>query len=87
MRDRDVDVDLPTGFACVKTPQRWVFVRQLDARQMDRLPPSTLTALLPPQAPEIRWAHPALEESPRAPAQCTAATRVAGAAAQSSAQQ
>ncbi len=66
-RDWDVYVDLPTRFAYVKTPAKgWVFVRQLDEAQMDRLPPSTLTALLPREAQEIRWAHPALEASPRA---------------------
>lgn len=80
VRDWDVYVDLPTGFAYVKTPQRWVFVRQLDAGQMGRLPESTLTALLPPQAQEIRWAHPAMEASPRTLAQRTTSTRVAAAA-------
>ncbi len=65
-RDWDVYVDLPTRFAYVKTPTKgWVFVRQLDAAQMDRLHPTTLTALLPREAEEIRWAHPALEMSPR----------------------
>ena len=65
-RDWDVYVDLPTRFAYVKTPAKgWVFVRQLDEAQMDRLPPSTLTALLPREAEEIRWAHPALALSPR----------------------
>ncbi len=80
VRDWDVYVDLPTGFAYVKTPDRWVFVRQLDAEQMSRLPASTLTTLLPPEAVEIRWAHPALEASPRTLAQDTTGTRVAGAA-------
>ena len=65
-RDWDVYVDLPTRFAYVKTPTKgWVFVRQLDAAQMDRLHPTTLTALLPREAEEIHWAHPALEMSPR----------------------
>jgi hypothetical protein len=65
-RDWDVYVDVPTRFAYVKTPVKgWVFVRQLDAAQMDRLHPTTLTALLPREAEEIRWAHPALEMSPR----------------------
>lgn len=65
-RDWDVYVDLPTRFAYVKTPVKgWVFVRQLDAAQMDRLHPTTLTALLPREAEEIHWAHPALEMSPR----------------------
>lgn len=87
VRDWDVYVDLPTGFAYVKTPERWVFVRQLDAGQLSRLPASTLTALLPPQAPEIRWAHPALEESPRVLALRTAPTQMAGTAVRASAQQ
>ena len=65
-RDWDVYVDLPTRFAYVKTPVKgWVFVRQLDAAQMDRLHPSTLTALLPREAQDIQWAHPALQMSPR----------------------
>lgn len=86
VRDWDVYVDLPTGFAYVKTPQRWVFVRQLDAEQMSRLPASTLTSLLPPEATEIRWAHPALEESPRVLAQRAAQTRVASGGAPLTAQ-
>jgi hypothetical protein len=45
VHDFDVYVDLQTGFAYVKTPTRWTFVRQLDAEQLKRLPPSTLTAL------------------------------------------
>lgn len=77
VRDWDVYVDLPTGFAYVKTPQRWVFVRQLDAEQMSRLPASTLTALLPPEQQEIQWAHPALEESPRVLALRQGQTRLA----------
>ena len=65
VRDWDVYVDLPTGFAYVKTPIGWRFVRQLDDEQMSRLPASTLTALLPTEQPEILYAHPALEPSPR----------------------
>lgn len=87
VREWDVYVDLPTRFAYVKTPDRWVFVRQLDEEQMTRLPASTLTALLPPQTPEIHYAHPALEESPRMLAQRTAQTRVASRAAESSSAQ
>lgn len=87
VRDWDVYVDLPTRFAYVKTPDRWVFVRQLDEEQMTRLHPTTLTALLPPETPEIRYAHPALEESPRLLAQRTAQTRVAGRATASSSAQ
>ena len=77
-RDWDVYVDLPTRFAYVKTPARgWVFVRQLDESQMGQLHPSTLTALLPREAEEIHWAHPALEMSPRMLAM-RQATRLAG---------
>ena len=87
VRDWDVYVDLPTRFAYVKTPDHWVFVRQLDEEQMARLPATTLTALLPAEAPEIRYAHPALEDSPRVLALRVAQTRVAsGAAGSSSAQ-
>ncbi|TXC65804.1 hypothetical protein FSC37_06450 [Piscinibacter aquaticus] len=65
-RDWDVYVDVPTRFAYVKTPVKgWVFVRQLDEAQMQNLHPTTLTALLPREADEIHWAHPALEMSPR----------------------
>lgn len=45
VRDFDVFVDLPTGFAFVKTPDRWTFVRQLDAEQLKKLHPSTLVEL------------------------------------------
>jgi hypothetical protein len=64
-KDWDVYVDLPTGFAFVKTPLGWKFVRQLDSEQLSRLPPSTLTALLVPEDTGIRYAHPAMELSPR----------------------
>lgn len=77
VRDWDVYVDVPTRFAYVKTPDRWVFVRQLDEEQMGRLPATTLTALLPPEQVEIHWAHPALEESPRMLAQRATQTRLA----------
>jgi hypothetical protein len=65
VKDWDVYVDLPTRFAFVKTPERWVFVRQLDEEQMTRLPRTTLTALLPVDDSDIHYAHPALEPSPR----------------------
>ena len=65
VKDWDVYVDLPTGFAYVKTPVGWKFVRQLDEEQMSRLPDTTLTALLPPEQQEIHYAHPAMELSPR----------------------
>jgi hypothetical protein len=45
VKNFDVFVDLQTGFAFVKTPDRWTFVRKLDAEQLKNLPPSTLTAL------------------------------------------
>ncbi len=79
-RDWDVYVDLPTRFAYVKTPTGWTFVRQLDESQMARLHPTTLTALLPAEQPEIRYAHPALELSPRVVALRAADPKMAGAA-------
>jgi hypothetical protein len=82
VKDWDVYVDLPTRFAFVKTPTRWVFVRQLDEEQMTRLPPSTLTTLLKVDDSEIRYAHPALEPSPRVQALRAAETRQARSAAE-----
>ncbi|HSW04835.1 hypothetical protein [Aquabacterium sp.] len=81
VRDWDVYVDLPTGFAYVKTPVGWRFVRKLDDEQMTRLPASTLTALLPPEQPEIQYAHPAMELSPRMLALRAVERRLAGNAA------
>jgi hypothetical protein len=78
-KDWDVYVDLPTRFACVKTPMGWKFVRQLDEAQMGQLHPTTLTALLPPEQPEIQYAHPAMELSPRVMALRAADQRLAGA--------
>jgi hypothetical protein len=75
VKDWDVYVDLPTRFAFVKTPARWVFVRQLDEEQMTRLPRTTLTALLPIDDSEIHYAHPALEPSPRVQALSRAEAR------------
>ena len=81
-RDWDVYVDVPTRFAYVKTPAKgWVFVRQLDEAQMQRLHPSTLTALLPREDLDIHWAHPAMGPSPRLLAQARATRMAAGAAA------
>ena len=45
VKEFDVFVDLPTGFAFVKTPKGWTFVRKLETEQLKTLPPSTLTAL------------------------------------------
>jgi hypothetical protein len=78
VRDWDVYVDMPTGFAYVKTPVGWRFVRKLDDEQMARLPSSTLTALLPPEQPELLYAHPALEPSPRVLALRAVERRLAG---------
>jgi hypothetical protein len=78
VRDWDVYVDVPTGFAYVKTPVGWRFVRKLDDEQMARLPASTLTALLPPEQPELLYAHPALEPSPRMLAMRAVERRLAG---------
>ena len=77
VKDWDVYVDLPTRFAFIKTPTRWVFVRQLDEEQMTRLPPSTLTTLLKVDDSEIHYAHPALEPSPRVQALRAAEARQA----------
>ena len=82
VKDWDVYVDLPTRFAFVKTPTRWVFVRQLDEEQMTRLPPGTLTDLLKVDDSEIRYAHPALEPSPRVQALRAAETLQARSAAE-----
>jgi hypothetical protein len=85
VKDGDVYVDLPTRFAFVKTPTRWVFVGQLDEQQMTRLPPGTLTTLLKVDDTEIHYTHPALEPSPRVRALRAAETRRAGSAAEASA--
>ncbi len=77
VKEWDVYVDLPTRFAYVKTPMGWKFVRQLDEAQMGQLHPTTLTALLPAEQPEIQYAHPAMELSPRVMALRAAGTRVA----------
>jgi hypothetical protein len=78
VKDWDVYVDLPTRFAYVKTPMGWTFVRQLDEAQMDQLHPTTLTALLPAEQPEIQYAHPAMELSPRVMALRAADQKLAG---------
>ena len=77
VKDWAVYVDPPTRFAFVKTPNGWVFVRQLDEEQMTRLPASTLLTLLTVDDSEIRYAHPVLEPSPRVQALRNAETRQA----------
>lgn len=86
VKEWDVYVDLPTRFAYVKTPMGWKFIRQLDEAQMGQLHPTTLTALLPAEQPEIQFAHPAMEVSPRVMAMRSADQKLAGAAAASSRQ-
>jgi len=47
VNEYDVFVDLPTAFAFIKLPTGWKFIGKLDADQLRRLPPGTLTSLLP----------------------------------------
>lgn len=45
VEDFGVFVDLPTGFAYVKTPSGWHFVRQIEASRLSDLHPSTFVSL------------------------------------------
>ena len=47
VQDFDVFVDVPTAFAFIKLPSGWKFIGKLDAEQLRRLPPGTITSLLP----------------------------------------
>lgn len=48
VKDFDVYVDTPTGFVFVKLPAGWKFVARVDAAEMNHLPGTVLTSLLPP---------------------------------------
>lgn len=47
--DDTVFVEAPTGFAFVELPAGWKFVGRVEADALDKLPPSVVTGLLPPE--------------------------------------
>jgi hypothetical protein len=65
VKDFDLFVDMPTGFAFIKMPAGWKFVGKLEGDQLRNLPASTLTSLLPPDEDDVRTAHPAVKPAPR----------------------
>ncbi len=46
VEDFSVFVDIPTGFAFVKTPAGWHFVRQIEASRLGELHPTTLVSVI-----------------------------------------
>lgn len=46
VEDFSVFVDMPTGFAFVKTPSGWRFVRQIEASKLSQLHPTTLVSVI-----------------------------------------
>lgn len=46
VEDFSVFVDIPTGFAFVKTPSGWRFVRQIESSRLGELHPTTLVSVI-----------------------------------------
>jgi len=46
VEDFSVFVDIPTGFAFVKTPSGWHFVRQIESARLVDLHPTTLVSVI-----------------------------------------